>query len=112
MNDNQKIEQNLGDEYFLETFGFATNQARKNLVIFFLILMVFSNIFFIYRNIQLENTISQLNKEKLELSLVLSNKITEEVRKQIQPTTIKIEKVVERIDSVATKTVNILSEKN
>lgn len=109
MNNNQN--QNFGDKYFLETFGFATNEAKKNLVIFFLILMVFSNIFFIFRNIQLENTIHELNEEKLELSLVLSSKITEEVRKQIQPTKIKIEKVVERIDSVATKTVNILSEK-
>jgi hypothetical protein len=109
MNKEKEI---TGDNEFLDTFGFATKEARKNLVIFFLVLLVFSNVFWIYRNMQLESTIIQLNKEKIDLTLDLSSKITEEVRKQIQPTASKIEEVANRVDSVTTKTSFILSKKN
>ncbi len=101
-----------GDSEFLQTFGFISNEARKNLVVFFLVLLVFSNVFFVYRNIQLENTINKLNQEKLQLSLDLSNKITEEVRKQITPATIRIEEAASKVDSVANETNFILKAKH
>ena len=101
-----------GDSEFLQTFGFISNEARKNLVVFFLVLLVFSNVFFVYRNIQLENTINKLNQEKLQLSLDLSNKITEEVRKQITPATIRIEEAASKVDSVANETNFILKTKH
>ena len=93
---------------FLKTFGFVSNEARKNLVIFFLISSIFSNVFFIYRDIVLQNKIEVLNKEKLEISLDLSSKITEEVRKQIMPATQKIFQAASKVDSVAIETNNFL----
>jgi hypothetical protein len=107
MNPNQKS----GDTDFLKTFGFVTNEARKNLVVFFLVLLVFSNAFFIYTNMQLQNELKQCSEDKLNLSLNLSEKITEEVRKQILPATTKIEEAAQKVDSVATKTNIILQNK-
>ena len=103
MNPNQKS----GDTDFLKTFGFVTNEARKNLVVFFLVLLVFSNAFFIYTNMQLQNELKQCSEDKLNLS----EKITEEVRKQILPATTKIEEAAQKVDSVATKTNIILQNK-
>lgn len=100
-----------GDTDFLKAFGFVTNEARKNLVVFFITLMVFSNAFFIYRGIKLQDNLNKCSDEKLTISLELSNKITDEVRKQILPTTQKIDRVVEKVDSVATRTNNILLNK-
>lgn len=102
---------NNGDNNFLKTFGFVSNEARRNLVVFFLVILIFSNTFFVYRNIQLEERINKLNQEKLDLTLDLSNKITDEVRKQILPATIKIEEVVDKVNSVANKTNYILETK-
>ena len=46
----EKIIQNQNDnKTFLEVFGFVSNQARMNLVIFFIIMLIASNVFFIWR---------------------------------------------------------------
>lgn len=97
---------------FLETFGFLSKEARMNLVVFFIVLLTTSNIFFIYRAIHLESQLSKANEDKFRLSLELNQKITDEVRKQIQPTTQRINRVVERIDSVATRANNKLETLN
>lgn len=100
-----------GDNDFLKSFGFVTNEARKNLVVFFLVLMVFSNGFFIYQNIKLQYDLNNCNQSKLDISLKLSEKITEEVRKQISPAAEKIEQAATKVDSVANQTNIILQNK-
>ena len=100
-----------GDNDFLKTFGFVSNEARKNLVIFFITFLIFSNVFFIYRNIKMQEELNKCNQSKLELTLSLTEKITEEVRKQILPATEAIEKTVIKVDSVANKTNSILLNK-
>lgn len=94
----------------LEAFGFVTNEARRNLVVFFLVLLIFSNTFFIYRNIVLTEQIQKLNNEKHNITLILSNKITEEVRRQITPTTTRINETIGKIDSVAIKVDSVASK--
>jgi len=100
-----------GDNDFLKTFGFVTNEARKNLVVFFLVLLVFSNTFYIYENSKLHEEINNCNNEKLNISLKLSEQITDEVRKQILPTKLKLEQAVIKVDSVANQTNVILQNK-
>lgn len=88
----------------LDAFGFVSNEAKRNLVIFIIVILVFSNIFFIYQNIQLMNDLQEEKESKSEIILVLSKQITDEVRKQIIPTTERINQTITKIDSVAMKT--------
>lgn len=110
---------NVAVNNVLEAFGFVSNEARKNLVIFIIVILIFSNIFFVYQNIVLTEKIQKLNDEKSEIILSLSSQITDEVRRQIAPTTYRINKTVNKIDSVAvvvdsvaTKTNKILNNNN
>lgn len=89
-------------ENTLKAFGFVSNEARRNLVIFFIVILLFSNGFFIYQNIGLTNKIQDLNVDHNKQLMDLSNKITEEVRKQIKPTQKRIYETTNRIDSVTT----------
>jgi len=45
--DNGKIITGDNNKTFLEVFGFVSNQARMNLVIFFITILIASNVFFI-----------------------------------------------------------------
>lgn len=86
-----------------KVFGFVSEQARRNLVIFFFILLISSNVFFIYQNIILTNKMQEQTQIYNDKLLDLSNKITEEVRKQIQPTQYRILQTTEKIDVLADK---------
>lgn len=96
----------------LEAFGFVSNEAKRNLVIFVIVMLVFSNGFFIYQNIVLTNRIQALNDEKSQIILDLSSKITEEVRRQITPTTNRINMTVSKIDSVAIAVDSVAKQTN
>lgn len=96
----------------LEAFGFVTNEAKRNLVVFFIVLLIFSNSFFVYRNIVLTEQIQKLNNEKHDITLNLTNRITEEVRRQITPTTNKINETIIKIDSVAVKVDSVATKTN
>lgn len=91
-----------------KVFGFVSAQARRNLVIFIIVMLLFSNAFFIYQNISLANKMQEMNSTHNEMILSLSNQITEEVRKQIQPTQIKVLQSTEKIDVLVEKIDNEL----
>lgn len=84
-------------------FGFASGEARKNFVIFIIITLLASNIFFIRQNISLTNRIQDMNTKHNELILSLSSQITDEVRKQIRPTQEKINSTTDKVDDIVTK---------
>lgn len=90
-------EKSTGIKAVLEAFGFVSNEARRNLIIFFLVLLIFSNALFIYLYISSNKSkdaeIKQLNNDKL----MISQQVTEEVRKQIKPVS---EKVIEAANNV------------
>lgn len=96
----------------LEAFGFVSSEARRNLVIFIIVVLIFSNTFFIYQNIKQAENIQKLNDEKSEIILNLSTKITEEVRRQITPTTTRINQTVNKIDSVAVVVDSVATKTN
>lgn len=102
-NNEEKIIQNQNDnKTFLEVFGFVSNQARMNLVIFFIIMLIASNIFFIWRTNILHNKLIETEREKNNMIIDFNKQITEEVRKQIQPAKILIRETIEKIDSLNT----------
>ena len=96
----------------LEAFGFVSNEARRNLVVFIIVLLIFSNTFYIYRNIVLTDRIQKLNDEKSEIIMNLTSQITDEVRRQITPTTNRINQTVHKIDSVAVVVDSVATKTN
>jgi hypothetical protein len=88
---------------FLEVFGFMSDQSRRNIIIFFFVLLVFSNVFFIRQTIMASHEIQTLNDDKVRMVQDLNNRIIEEVRKQVQPSVNRIENTANNVDRVATK---------
>lgn len=109
---NEENNKKIVVDNVLEAFGFVSNEARKNLVIFIIVILIFSNMFFIYQNIVLTERIQKLNDEKSEIILSLSSQITNEVRRQITPTTIRINQTVDKIDSVAVVVDSVATKTN
>nr|DAK62477.1 MAG TPA: hypothetical protein [Caudoviricetes sp.] len=99
----EKIIQNQNDnKTFLEVFGFVSNQARMNLVIFFIIMLIASNVFFIWRTNILNNRLIETEREKNNMIIDFNKQITEEVRKQIQPAKVLLRETIDKIDSLNT----------
>ena len=99
----EKIIQNKNDnKTFLEVFGFVSNQARMNLVIFFIIMLITSNVFFIWRTNILNNRLIETEREKNNMIIDFNKQITEEVRKQIQPAKVLLRETIDKIDSLNT----------
>lgn len=107
-----KMSSKVAVDNVLQAFGFVSNEARRNLVVFFIVILIFSNIFFVYQNIVLTNRIQKLNDEKSEIILSLSAQITDEVRRQITPTTTRINQTVNKIDSVAVVVDSVATKTN
>lgn len=96
----------------LGAFGFVSSEARRNLVIFIIVILIFSNMFFIYQNSKQAENIQKLNDEKSDIIMNLSAQITEEVRRQITPTTTRITQTVNKIDSVAVVVDSVANKTN
>ena len=94
---------NNSTKTFLEVFGFVSNQAKRNLVIFFFVLLVFSNIFLMWMNIRKDAVIQKLNDDRVEITRTMSDKVTEEVRRQVAPISGAIIQAANRVDSAALK---------
>lgn len=101
-NDNGKIITGDNNKTFLEVFGFVSNQARMNLVIFFITILIASNVFFIWRTSVLNNRLIETEREKNIMINDFNTKIIEEVRKQVQPTKVLIRETIDKIDSLNT----------
>lgn len=108
----EKVSSKTAISNVLEAFGFVSDEARRNLVTFIIVILIFSNMFFIYRNIVLTEQIQKLNTEKQDIILNLSAQITEEVRRQITPTTSRINQTVNKIDSVAVVVDSVATKTN
>nr|DAO84248.1 MAG TPA: hypothetical protein [Caudoviricetes sp.] len=100
--DNGKIITGDNNKTFLEVFGFVSNQARMNLVIFFITILIASNVFFIWRTSVLNNRLIETEREKNIMINDFNTKIIEEVRKQVQPTKVLIRETIDKIDSLNT----------
>lgn len=103
---------NSDNKTFLEVFGFVSNQARMNLVIFFICLLIVSNVFFVWRVTVLNTKLIECERSKNEVIINLHEKITEEVRKQIQPTKSAIKETIIKIDSINSIDVNAIKNTN
>lgn len=95
-------EQTANDTAF-KVFGFVSEEARRNFVIFIIIVLLVSNVFFIRQNIVLTNQINEMNKDHNAMVLDLTKQITEEVRRQIKPTQERIQYTTDKIDDLATQ---------
>ena len=104
-------DQNANDSAF-KVFGFVSEEARKNFVIFIIIVLLFSNTFFIRQTIVLTNQINDMNKEHNAMVLDLTKQITEEVRRQIKPTQERIQYTTDKIDHLATQIQQDFDETN
>ena len=100
--DNGKIITGDNNKTFLEVFGFVSNQARMNLVIFFITILIASNVFFIWRTSILNNRLIETEREKNAMINDFNTKIIEEVRKQVQPAKVLIRETINKIDSLNT----------
>lgn len=92
-----------GNKAFLEVFGFISNQARMNLIVFFYIILIFSNVFFVWRNMSLQKEVREVEKEKTQLIYDLNKQISDEIRKQIKPASYQIQEALNKIDSLTIK---------
>lgn len=101
-NEEKIIQHQNDNKTFLEVFGFVSNQARMNLVIFFIIMLIASNVFFIWRTNILNNRLIETEREKNNMIIDFNKQITEEVRKQIQPAKVLLRETIEKIDSLNT----------